>query len=335
MRRLLILGLLLLLQFPAAAQEKVRVGVSTTMSTAGIFIAHDRGYFAKQGLSVELVPFAGSGPEMLPALAGGQLDVGAGNLSARMYNAIVRGVALRIVADKGSNTPGSGYLALVARKAVAADIKGPADLKGRRVAVTGPGVSQEVVLDRYLRRGGLTVADVQLVFMSYQDAAAGLASGAIDATVQIEPLLSEGIARGDSVIIERAAKIYPNQQSAVIAFGENFATNRRHVGERFMVAYLQGVRDYHSVFITKTARPALADEVARSIAKWTSMRNTALLRRAAPVGLNLNGLLNVSSMIKDLSWYESRGYVKERPPLDKFIDHSFVQAALTKVGKMP
>lgn len=335
MKRLfLVLMALALLVAPVRAQVKVKVGVAPTLSTAGIFIAKERGYFTRLGLDAELVPFAGSGPEMLPALASGQLDVGAGNISAKLYNAMVRGIDLRIVADKGSNSPGCGYLAMVVRKALADQVHGPADLKGRTVAVTGPGVSQEVVVDRYLRRAGLTIADVNLVFMSYQDAAAALVTGAIDATVQIEPLLSDGLVKGDIVALERADRIHPNQQSAVIVYSEAFASKHREAGERFMTAYLQGVRDYRAVFVTKTAKPALVNEVMAALAKWTPSKNPAVLRWAAPVGLNPDGFVNVPTIIKDLSWYVLRGYVKDRPALDRFIDHSFVQAALAKIGKV-
>ena len=146
---LIVIALLCLSRWAWAAPDKVRVGLSPALSSAGIFIAQEQGYFRAAGLDVELVEFPGSGPELLPALAAGQLDVAAGNVSAKMYNAMAQGIQIRIVADKGQNSPGCGYLAIVVRSGLP-EVRSAADLKGRNVALTGPGVSQEIVLDRYL-----------------------------------------------------------------------------------------------------------------------------------------------------------------------------------------
>lgn len=316
----------------AAAQEKVRVGVSPAQSTAGIFIAQEKGYFKAEGLDVELIPFSASGPEMLPALASGQLDAGAGNISAKLYNAMARGIQMRIVADKGSNTPHSGYLGVVVRKALASRVKGPADLKGLKVALTGPGVSQEVIVDRYLRTAGLSIRDVQVVYLSYQDAEAGLITGAVDATVQIEPLLTEGLLHGDTVLLRRADQIYPYQQSAVIVYSEHFAGRRHAAGERFMTAYLRGVRDYRRAFVARKAPAAFVDEIVRIMGKWTPMRDPSLMRRAWPAGLNPDGFVNAATMLADLRYYQERGYVKTPPDLGRFIDQEFARAALRRLG---
>lgn len=319
---------------PARAQEleKVRVGISPAQSTAGIFIAKEKGYFSAVGLDVEIVPFPGSGPEMLPALASNQLQVGAGNISAKMYNAMARGIQMRIVADKGSNTPHSGYLALVARKALQGRIKGPADLKGLKVALTGPGVSQEVVVDRYLRRGGLTIKDVNVVFLSYQDARAALVTGAADVTVQIEALLTESVTRNEVFILDRADRIYPHQQSAVIVYSEAFASQHRGAAEKFMEAYIRGVRDYRRAFVTRTASPAEVARLVRIFARYCPTKDASIWQRVYPVGLNPDGYVNVPTMLSDLRYYVQQGYVKERPDLRRFIDHSFVQAALKRLG---
>ena len=60
------------------AAEVVKVGSSPVLSSAGIFLALEKGYFKEEGIEVELVPFAGSSAPMLPLLAKGELDVGGG-----------------------------------------------------------------------------------------------------------------------------------------------------------------------------------------------------------------------------------------------------------------
>src|SRR5208282_1999206 len=101
----------------AKAQSAVKVTVGTTNSNsdAPFFIAEAKGYFRDQGLDVELLPFD-SAAKMVAPLGTGQLDVAAGAPSAGLYNAADRGIDVRIVADKGSDPKGYGYLPLMVRK---------------------------------------------------------------------------------------------------------------------------------------------------------------------------------------------------------------------------
>ena len=70
-------------------------------------------------------------------LGTGDLDVGSGTVAVGIYNAVSRGVALRVVADKGSMRPGYGYEGLLVRKDLvdSGRYKNFADLKGMKIAV--------------------------------------------------------------------------------------------------------------------------------------------------------------------------------------------------------
>src|SRR6185312_7191161 len=98
----LLISILFALSFAsAAAPSKVRVGASPVMSSAGIFLAQDLGYFKAQNLDVEITAIANSGAPMTLLLANDKLDVGAGNLTAGLFHAIAKGEGIRVVADKG------------------------------------------------------------------------------------------------------------------------------------------------------------------------------------------------------------------------------------------
>src|SRR5579884_2598872 len=124
---------------PLAPRVAVRYGELGQASDAGFYVALDRGYFAEEGLDVEAIPI-GSGGRMIPSLGAGQIDVGGGGISTALINAVARDVPLRLVADKGSLRPGFGYSGLVVRKELVdrGEVQGPADLKGRRIAVNTP-----------------------------------------------------------------------------------------------------------------------------------------------------------------------------------------------------
>ena len=59
----------------AADLLEVPVGISPVMSSAALFIAKEKGYFKAEGMDVLVKLFKGSGAEMVPFLASGQLFV--------------------------------------------------------------------------------------------------------------------------------------------------------------------------------------------------------------------------------------------------------------------
>ena len=73
----IVAAMLLLLVITSAgfAQERVRVGwAAMTSSHTPLWVAQDRGFLAKQGLSVESI-FFGAGPPAMQALVAGDLDI--------------------------------------------------------------------------------------------------------------------------------------------------------------------------------------------------------------------------------------------------------------------
>src|SRR3989454_8226330 len=85
----------------AADSVTVRVGIANASSDVGFFIADRKGYFRQEGIDVTFTAFD-SGAKMIAPLGLGRLDVGAGSPSAGLYNAVARGIVIKIVADKGS-----------------------------------------------------------------------------------------------------------------------------------------------------------------------------------------------------------------------------------------
>src|SRR5438132_26507 len=83
----------------------VRFGQVGGISDGGIYLADAKGFFKAQGITLESVAFQ-SAANMIAPLGTGELQAGGGAPSAGLYNAIDRGIQMRIVADKGSLLPG-------------------------------------------------------------------------------------------------------------------------------------------------------------------------------------------------------------------------------------
>src|SRR5262250_7982 len=117
----------------AQAADKVAVGTGGSASDAPFYIAHDKGFFKDEGLDIDLIVLD-SGAKVIAPLGTGELDVGSGALSVGFWNALVRGIKFRIVADRAHAQPGYHYQPACVRKhrIVSSGFNSVRDLKGMR-----------------------------------------------------------------------------------------------------------------------------------------------------------------------------------------------------------
>jgi len=154
---------------PAAAQTAplnprvaIKLGAIGAVSDAGIFIAQEKGYFTDEGLDVELVGFKAA-PQILPAIATGEVQVSGSAVTPALFNAFARGIGMKLVADKGQVAKGFGFAAIVIRSDLTDTVKDFKDLKGRKFAVMGKGVSSTAQLGKALELGGIEPSEVEFV----------------------------------------------------------------------------------------------------------------------------------------------------------------------------
>lgn len=309
---------------------EVPIGVAPTLSSVAIYIAEEKGYFKEQGIKAILNPFKDSGAKMVPFLASGQLFVAGGNINAGMYNAITSDIPIKIVADKGTVTPGHGYLALLVRKdhIDSGRYKSFKDLQGMTMATTAKGVSQEIATERYLKKAGLSLKDIKLVTLAYADMNIALANKSIDATIQIEPFVAAAIKNNFAVRVAGDDEVYPNQQSAVIYMSPEFIKKHPQQAQGFVTAYVKGLRFYNDAFEKNRGR----NEVLQILGKYTRVDEAAGSEGVVPVGLHPDGEVNLASLKGDAQWFFEHGYVKQLPDIDSIVDLRYVEQAKKILG---
>jgi NitT/TauT family transport system substrate-binding protein len=317
---------------PLSTPLKIRLGSNDSVSNAPIYIAFERGYFAEAGLEVEDIRFD-SATRMMAPLAAGQLDVVPAAITAGIFNAFARDIDVRMVADRGLMAPGYGIFAVVARQDLwdSGAIRTLADLRGRRVGIAGfeAGSSFTITLGRGLEAQGMSLTDLDVLDLPYPETNAALANRSVEAAVQLEPLLSLGVASGLFSVVKRADELYPNQQNSWLLYAADFARNRSEAGRRFMVAYLRGARDYNDAFVKDVGR----DEVVAILARHTPVKDVAIYRQMVPAYINPNGRLNTSTLIDDQDWFAARGYIPQKVDVMALVDHQFADYALSVLGE--
>lgn len=314
---------------PAGAAVKLKVGTTSSVSDAGVFIAQEKGYFREQGLDVEIVRFPSALP-MMTTLATGQIEVFRGAQSAGLFNSAARGIQLKLVADGGNLAPGGGYLAIMVRKDLidGGAIKSAADLKGRPVAIAGPSGTSVIVLDRLLQAAKLGLKDIHLKTISIPDQIAAFANKSIDAAVMLEPSVSAAVGQALAVRWRGGDEIYPDMQAGVLAYSDAFA-RQAEPARKFMVAYVRALRDYHAAFFKQRGR----EGIVNVLVKYTNIKDPKVYDRMVPVGMDPDGRLNVAGLKADQDWYASvEGSVREKVDVDKLVDQGFVGYGVQQLG---
>src|SRR6201999_1993618 len=201
---------------------QVNVGLTDTSSDVAFFIADKKGYFRNEGIAVTTTSFA-SAAKMIAPLGTGQLDVGGGTVAAGLYNAVERGINIKIVADKASIKDGYEYSTLLVRKDLvdSGRYKTLADLKGMTIAAAAQGAGSESAINEAVKKGGLKFADVNVVYMGFPEMLVAMRNKAIDGGGTNEPTVTRAIEQGFAVRASPHA-IYPGQQTAVVLFSDEF-----------------------------------------------------------------------------------------------------------------
>jgi len=316
---------------PTFAQTaNVRVALVQSASDAPFFIAEKKGYFANEGIKVTFSILR----DVIAPLGTGQLDVGATSTSAGLFNAVERGINVKIVADKGSTPPGYGYQPILVRKDLidSGKVKSFADFKGLKVAAFNNGSASMSTLNDALARGGLKLSDINIVFMPFPQHVLALSNGAVDASITTEPSATEAIKRGAAVRLMSDDVIYPNHQLAVVMYGGDFIRDQPEAAKKFMRAYIRGVRYYNDALKDGRLAGPNAEDVIAILTESTSIKDPEIFKTITPNGVNPNGEANLASLRKDLAFYKAQGLVTGKVTIEQAVDNSFVDAAIKELG---
>jgi NitT/TauT family transport system substrate-binding protein len=327
------LAALSFLSLAAHAQElrTVKIGVVNLSTDIAFYIAEKRGYLKAEGLKAEFAYFD-SGAKMILPLGTGDLDAGGGAASAGLYNAVDRGIELRIVADKGMSVDGYDYKALVVRKDLvdSGAVKSLADLKGRKVAVVAQGAADESVLHQALLKGALKDADIDRVYIPFSQQLVALQNKGIDAAIAGEPDITQMLRVGVAARFAGLSTFYAHEAAQVLYSGK--FSQDKPTGVKFLKAYLRAVRDYDRALQNgKLAGPG-SDEIIAMLGEMTGAKDLTIFRDAVPPYMEPNGALNMTTLQTDLDYFKELGLVKKDATLARVIDRSFAEAAAAQLG---
>ena len=334
-RALVVLAVaVLVVAAPGHAQDRVKVGVLKLTSSAPVFAGVEKGFFRDFGVEAELVFFQAAAP-IATALAAGQIDVGATGLTAALYNIVLGGERLWIVADKGREWPGYPLTAIVVQKELwHGGLRAIRDLKGKRVGVTQLGSTFHYHIGNILEKDGLRLSDVKIVPLQAMPATMEALKGKqVDAILVPQPFPGAAEAQGFGKIMAWAGDLYPWQIAAVF-YSQKLAADRSRA-VAFMKGYVRASRYYFDAALIqkdgRTVPGASYDEVVAITAKYTGAR-PEIIRLGFPFQ-DRNGRLLVPDIERQMTWWVANGFMKQPLALKAIVDTSFLEEAVTAVDR--
>ena len=184
----------------AQAVEKpkltIAVGGKNLLYYLPLTVAEVRGYLKDEGLDVTIADFAG-GSRALQALVGGSADVVSGAFE-HTINMQVKGQRLRAFALQGR----APQIVLGINPKTMPNFKSVAELKGKKLGVTAPGSSTNVLANFVLAKVGLKPGDVSIIGVGTgSGAVAAMRTGQIDAISNLDPVITLLTRSGDLKIV--------------------------------------------------------------------------------------------------------------------------------------
>lgn len=172
------------------------VGGKNLLYYLPLTIAEQLGYFKAEGLELSIVDFAG-GSQALRAVVGGSADVVSGAFE-HTVNMQPKGQRLRAFVLQGR----APQIVLGVNPKTMPNFKSVADLKGRKIGVTAPGSSTNVMANFVLAKAGLKPSDVSIIGVgTSQGAVAAMRTGQIDAISNLDPVITLLQRSGDLKIV--------------------------------------------------------------------------------------------------------------------------------------
>ena len=301
------------------AADRIRIGYSSISGGyIPLWVAHDGGYFAKEGLQDDIILIP-SGTQLAQVTVAGEIDIGLLNGSSAMAAAL-QGADLKIIAVSGNKMIFSLY--------TRPEIKTVEGMKGKKIGITRFGSAPDISIRYAFKKFNINpekdLTLIQLGFMA--TVAAGLQSGSIEGGVVSPPTQFAIDKAGFRELINITDMNFAFPNPALVAVG-SIIKNRPEVITRFMRAYARGIQRARND----------REFTYRSMSKYTKIQDPEVLQKAydlymgkvlekAPY-INIAGLQNA---LDDLA--KSVPAAKNAKP-DQFVDHRFLDA-LDKSGLM-
>lgn len=307
---------LLLVPLGAQAANPLRVGYLPVTGHAKFFVAKEQGFFAREGLDVELIEFQNSA-DGLSAVRAGKLDIGAFGTTAPLVH-ISKGADLRMIGGiMGEDA------AIIATAAGAPKVGRIADLKGKKVATIRLATGDAVLRGALDRAGIDWRKDLQIFELKNPPAVIeAVKSGQVDAGVVWGPHDLRAEEQGLKVVI-RSDALSPGHPCCRLTLEQKTLQGSPATWEKFLRAILRAEK-----FAGENRRETVA-----AIAKYVKLEPALLEKAYYSEHLDQSTDPNAKGIAEFWRTMQASEFVNSKQAIGPFIDTALYRRALDGLAR--
>ena len=265
-------------------------GTKTTSITVGyvpysddvaLFLAKDKGFFAKHGLNATLAP-AANPIAVVSSMVSGQQQFGFITTPV-LINVNTKGTSLKCVSTVDGQQPAPpapDSTSLVAAKG--SGITSVNGLAGKKVATVQLTSLNSLSVAVLAKQAGINPRSIQLIQMPFPQMPAALAQGRVQAAVIVAPFVNQALAQGATVLNHPNQVLYPHGTvTCLSALGSYISQHAStvtafHAAMNEAVAYAKAHQSQAKATLAKylTLPPAVAQKQILST-DWNPVLNPA------------------------------------------------------------
>jgi len=322
----------------AWGKDQVRVAEGPFITGGGLFVAQAKGYFDRQDIAVEIRKFE-DGALALPTLIAGELDITFLPAAANLFNSVAKGAPVVVFLDRGNNKAGRAYSATsVSQELADQGIRTLGDfakLKGKRAGVAALGSINQYTLSLGLIKAGLNPAtDVQwIINVPQPDLMKMLGQRQVDVIDVAYNIAKFAENSHWGPIVYTGDAVASGGQIATYAVRKDFLAQHRDVLVRWVMAYLQGAREFNGA----AGDPLHHTDIVEILAKNTVLNKPELVTAIAPhwAYLNEEGRPNVESIMSMQDFWSGPYYhfIDKKVTQEQLFDLTIARDANTRLAR--
>ncbi|HVB46817.1 MAG TPA: ABC transporter substrate-binding protein [Burkholderiales bacterium] len=311
----------------ATEPQPITICALPFVSSAPLFIAQDKGYFAQQGLKAEIKIFHAAQPVAV-GVAAGDCDFGVTGFTAGFFNLAGKG-ALKVIGAQSREQPGYHFVGfLVSNKAYNAGFHNIKQLPGHTVGISQIGSTFYYNVGMLADKFGWNLDSIHMKpLQSVPNMIAALKGGEVDIVFLPAHIVAALTKAKAGHLIGWVDDYTPWQLGGLFTSTKNI---EQHAGEvrAFVRAYQKAATEYYAAFDQRDAKGERvfgdkAKALLPIIEKYTQSKPDAIYLGAPYI--DPKGRLDVKDVYKQVAWYKKHGLVDQDVDPKKFLDLRFIK----------
>jgi NitT/TauT family transport system substrate-binding protein len=229
------------------AAESIKIGTGPITASGPLYIAQDKGYFAAENLTADMVSLDAA-QSVAQGVVAGDLDIGATAATAAAYN-LAAGGGLKIIGGQGREVPtfhGSAFLA--SNHAWDSGTTSLKDMANHTIGIVQVGGPIHYEVELAAEKYGIDPKTMRLVALQgLSNVASALAGGQVDVGVEVNTFALKLSSSGSAHLLAWVGDETPWQNTLLFAATKT-TDQRGQMIEAFLRAYRKGAHDYDAAF---------------------------------------------------------------------------------------